>query len=182
MATMETLHHPHFVIDTTNPIQRLGTIPFGKRVKEILQWLKKLPGYRNIQYSLIATEFEDKWFVYENLSARTRALIEKIYLMPNNFTFVPRTVGKSKPSLYFSGWIPEHADSEVPWTYGLIIPLLGSDSFNFQINRKPIPLENWGVYVFDHTQLHRLEPEDYDDWLRRDAHPYTAIVGNIQPI
>ncbi len=182
MTTMEIAYHPHPTLDTTNPIKKLGNIPFGKRILNILQWLKNVPHYRNTQYSLIATELQDVWFVYDNLRVRTRELIERIYLIPNHLVFVPRTVGKSKPSFYFSWAVPEHTDSEVPWTYGLIIPLLGSDSFTFRINKKPTELENWGIYVFDHTQKHSLDPGDYDDWLQKNAQPYTAIVGSIQPI
>ena len=82
------------------------------------------------------SEWDFSGFEFSNLKDTTVARIEWILLDPLWFRFVPKTVGKSKPSLYIGWNIPEHVDSEEGddlESAGIIMQLTSDSWYEFKL-------------------------------------------------
>lgn len=167
-------------MSTIDSIHDYGNIA-GKIHADLLHSvIKKNPQYNILQLLMMQEEWVVEWFHFIELIAPIAERIEHI-LRWNKQEFVPRTVGKSRPSIYIWANIPEHIDTEVPDTRWIIVPL-SNDGFIFRLWDEKINLHRWHLYSFDHALPHSVTSEEYAFWLEKWWKPFVTITGSIRPI
>ena len=166
------------------PIVKIGNFSVWKIVEWIMTEPKIKELQRRIQLQIMKSEWDFSGFEFSNLKDNTVARIEWILLDPLWFRFVPKTVGKSKPSLYIGWNIPEHVDSEEGddlESAGIIMQLTSDSWYEFKLGDARIKLDKGSIYLFNHGLQHAVGlSSSYEEWLNKWAKPFLALVGSVE--
>ncbi len=164
-------------------IIKIWDFSVGKLTQKILAWDEINRKYRSAQLQIIKSEWTFSAFDFENLRDSTVLRVQWVLLDRLWFRFVPKTIWKSRPSLYIWGNITPHVDideNNQERSAGVIMQLNDDSGYEFKLAWKVVRLNKGSMYIFNHSLIHSVMLSDsYEEWLNKWAKPFLAVVGSV---